>query len=63
MRMIAKNEFELYFIKTIREVCDKVMSLRSEFSHLFNPVFPLVQGPSQLLNNSNCSRLLNNNHF
>ena len=63
MRMIAKNECELYYIKTIREVDNKVMSLRSEFNQLLNPVFPPVQGPSQLLNNPSGSHLLNNNHF
>ena len=63
MKMIAMNECELYYIKTTREVDDKVMSFRSEFNQILNPVFQPLEGPSQLINNQSGRHLLNSNHF
>ena len=60
--MIARNECETYYNKTIREVDEKVFNLRSEFNQLLNGTsFPLTQG--SITNNSNNHYLKNNHHF
>ena len=45
MRMIAKNECESYYTRTIREVDEKVLNLRTEFNQLiYGAGFPHIQG-------------------
>ena len=63
MRMIARNQCETYYTRTIKEVDDEVQKLRTEFNQLINGGgYPYFQRTGQLTNNSN-NNLINSNQL
>ena len=62
-RLIARNECQIYNTRTITEVNEKVLSLRSEFNQIINGAgLSNVQGVGQLSKSLNSNQLLYSNH-
>ena len=51
MKLIARKECEIFYNKTIREVDEKVMNLRNEFSHWFINGQPILHQQQSNTNN------------